>query len=293
MNEAQLIENSLDVMAALRDGTGFTVGLAVFADDQRHGKVVARQEGNGPVTVTPEIGYAFPLHATAPGKALLAFLSADERRRVIAGLTLEHFTETTITDEAVLHATLEADWERGYSIDVGETAAGVNCVGTAIVDEEGRPLAAIWVTALSMSLQQETFSRHAVEVIRAAGRIADRLQGDGRPRDAYVQALVTTAQRIMTRDLHAPFDAAAFARDHHVSYSWFRRRFQQLTGSGPHQFHLDARMEKAERLLLHTNETVKEIADQLGYQDQNYFSAQFKKKHGQSPTAFRARGKAD
>ena len=49
----------------------------------------------------------------------------------------------------------------------------------------------------------------------------------------------------------------------------------------------DRRLDRTKKLLLETDLSIKEIAGQTGYSDQNYFSRQFKNKFGISPTDFR------
>ena len=47
------------------------------------------------------------------------------------------------------------------------------------------------------------------------------------------------------------------------------------------------RMEKARELLQNTELRINEIGEQIGISNPNYFSAQYKKRTGQSPNEFR------
>ena len=49
----------------------------------------------------------------------------------------------------------------------------------------------------------------------------------------------------------------------------------------------DYRMEKAEKMLVETDEKTYIIAQEVGYSDPNYFSRAFKKKVGVTPTEFK------
>ena len=72
------------------------------------------------------------------------------------------------------------------------------------------------------------------------------------------------------------------------SYSWFRKKFKDFFGVSPKQYHLHLRLEKAKDMLLHTDKSVKEIALELGYDNQSYFSNLFHKKTGAYPRSFRS-----
>ncbi|THF76276.1 helix-turn-helix transcriptional regulator [Cohnella fermenti] len=75
----------------------------------------------------------------------------------------------------------------------------------------------------------------------------------------------------------------------HFSYSHFHRLFKEQTGFAPHIYFTNLRMEKAAQLLLRTDLPVQEVAYRCGYDDAKYFSRQFRKSQGMSPTAFRER----
>ncbi|MCL6456410.1 MAG: AraC family transcriptional regulator [Gorillibacterium sp.] len=64
------------------------------------------------------------------------------------------------------------------------------------------------------------------------------------------------------------------------------RIFKQRTGRSPAQYLLKIRMEKAEQLLGRSL-TITEVAASVGYSDPLYFSRQFHKWTGESPTDFR------
>ena len=70
------------------------------------------------------MGLTAPLHVGAPGKALMAFLPADERERVLATLTLEPLTPETITDLDALRAELDRTRVRGYAVSIGSAHPG-------------------------------------------------------------------------------------------------------------------------------------------------------------------------
>ena len=65
------------------------------------------------------------------------------------------------------------------------------------------------------------------------------------------------------------------------------RIFKKHYDMTPYTYHCNLRMNEAKKLLTQGNFTVKDIAYRLGFNDEHYFSASFKKQTGMSPTEFR------
>lgn len=72
-----------------------------------------------------------------------------------------------------------------------------------------------------------------------------------------------------------------------TSSFYLSKLFKEETGETFINYLTDRRLEKAKRLLIETDLSIKEITGQAGYNDQNYFSRLFKNKFGVSPTDFR------
>jgi transcriptional regulator GlxA family with amidase domain len=75
-----------------------------------------------------------------------------------------------------------------------------------------------------------------------------------------------------------------------------RHAFRQHTGLSPHQYQLQLRLNRAKSLLRGTGDSVKEIADQIGFDCPFHFSHLFKSKTGLSPSIWRndaQRGRQD
>jgi AraC-like DNA-binding protein len=107
---------------------------------------------------------------------------------------------------------------------------------------------------------------------------------------AHRESWVDQACQLLTQ--HDADDAdyvAVVAKKLGFSYETFRKKFRAAVGFAPGQFHLDARIDRAAALLHQGKHTVKEIAAQLNFCDEFYFSRCFKRRFGQSPRAFRQR----
>lgn len=66
----------------------------------------------------------------------------------------------------------------------------------------------------------------------------------------------------------------------------FTRVFKQLTNMSPKQYINQIRMERAKELL-NTNLSIEQVASSCSFPDALYFSKQFKKWSGASPTQYR------
>ena len=75
----------------------------------------------------------------------------------------------------------------------------------------------------------------------------------------------------------------------HMSESSLLRAFKKITGISPLNYHLRKRIEKACSLLVDGSMSVTMIAYDMGFNDSNYFSRQFKKIKGETPVEYRKR----
>lgn len=77
------------------------------------------------------------------------------------------------------------------------------------------------------------------------------------------------------------------ANELNVGYSYFRQMFKKYTGISPIQYHLSLRIQRAKDLMVSTDLSFKEIANEIGFESYFYFSRLFKDKTGQSPLEFK------
>jgi AraC family transcriptional regulator len=68
----------------------------------------------------------------------------------------------------------------------------------------------------------------------------------------------------------------------------FARLFRQATGQTPHHYVIMCRIERAKQLLRETEWPIIEIGRQVGFTDQSYFTAVFRKHVATTPRVYRA-----
>ena len=97
-------------------------------------------------------GVSMSPHCCASGKLLLAFLPAAERARFVELMTLERYTERTITDRQVLAAEFERIVAARYAVDNEEYVLGVACVAVPVRRSDGEVIASIAVQGATARL---------------------------------------------------------------------------------------------------------------------------------------------
>ena len=136
-----VIRRAHPVLEQLALDTGEAVSLAIA----KRLNLVYVDQVDPPQIMAPNwLGRTVPLHATSSGKAFLAHLGEEEQDVVLAH-RLERFTETTITNRRALQSELDAVRRDGYAICAGELEDSLFGASSAVLSEQGRPLAIVSV----------------------------------------------------------------------------------------------------------------------------------------------------
>lgn len=85
-------------------------------------------------------------HATALGKAMVAFLPESEREAILTQLEFKAITPHTITDLSRLEKELAKIRRQGYAVDNEELALDLYCIAAPIFDFNGYPSYAMSVS---------------------------------------------------------------------------------------------------------------------------------------------------
>lgn len=115
-------------------------------------------------------------HATATGKAILAWLPESQILKVISENGLERFTASTITSVVDLMEDLRWVRRNGYAVDNEELRPGVICCGAALRNEKGTVVASV-SASFPVELATDAFREHVVQEVTACARkLSDRLR---------------------------------------------------------------------------------------------------------------------
>lgn len=80
-----------------------------------------------------EIGKRSPIYCTAAGKVFLAYLSEEERDKLLSQIQLKKYTENTITNKDKLLKELKKIKQNGYAIDDEEHNKDIMCLAAPII----------------------------------------------------------------------------------------------------------------------------------------------------------------
>ena len=144
----------------------------------------------GPRVLFADVGTAFPLHAGAAPRALLAAAS-DEVVREILEAPMRRYTPHTITERAAVRRDVAATRAAGYAFSVDDLVVGITGVGAVVWDHRTQPVGAISVCGVKERFLGEERPRVVATVVGAAREIScalgcpgDRLTAGSWPRPA-------------------------------------------------------------------------------------------------------------
>ena len=171
--DANIMDESIDVVRELRDEIGETTMLGVLLENEC--VMIAQEYGLSPFNFIGKLGMKSPLHASAPGKALLSALPEAELEKTLRHITLEKCAKNTITSKDELKAALKKYSAQKFASDTSEAVDGVNCVASAIFDSHGYPVAVIWITGPANRVLEDNFDSIGRKVRASAQKISERL----------------------------------------------------------------------------------------------------------------------
>ena len=170
---ATLRSVSRPVMQRLWLITTETVNLAVISGlDVLYLDVL---ESSHSFRLVSQVGSRRPLHCTALGKAMLAFLSDSERDSALASIRMERVAPKTITSIPRLKKELEKVRQQGFAVDDEEAGVGSRCVGAPVFDQSGNVAAGISVSGPITRIDKVKLAEIAQAVREGAQTISRNL----------------------------------------------------------------------------------------------------------------------
>ncbi|WP_225858945.1 IclR family transcriptional regulator domain-containing protein [Streptomyces albicerus] len=156
-------------LAELADRLHDSASLAVLTGDEI--QYTARVATSRIMSVNITVGTRLPAYATSLGRVMLADLAPAERHLP----ELRALTPHTVTDPALLAATLDRVREAGYALVDGELEEGLRSIAVPVRDRTGRVVAAVNV---AMHSSRRTVAQCVGEVLPELRETVGRIEAD-------------------------------------------------------------------------------------------------------------------
>ena len=162
--------------------TGQSVQLSMI--DKAEVLILDHADANSSLRVVTEVGDRLPLHSTASGKAIMAFLPPSQVDRLLRQ-GMPSFTPHTITGAEQMHAVLDKIRQQGYAVEDGENRIGLRGVAAPIFDIDASVRYALGVMGMFRRTLSDEFNC-AKDLICSAAQIISKELGHQAGSPEYV-----------------------------------------------------------------------------------------------------------
>jgi IclR family KDG regulon transcriptional repressor len=173
LNNIELKTEAMPYLRELREKSGHPVHLARLEDGQV--VYIEKVDALNSIRMYSQIGRRVPVHCTALGKVMMAYLGIDEVEAILKKKGLAARTQHTITDRERYLEELRAVKECGYAFDDEENEQGIRCVAAPIRDYRGMVIAAVSTSGPKEDFTYENMARLKHHVMDTARKISARL----------------------------------------------------------------------------------------------------------------------
>jgi DNA-binding IclR family transcriptional regulator len=156
-----LRQRARGTLEALRDECGETVLLTV--QDMLGFVVIEAIESRHMLRTVPHIGMAVPVRGSATARAMMPYMTEERQTQLLGSRP-----EAALLEEFAVTRT------RGFSVSDGEVTTGATTIAAPILEVDGRPSAAIAVSAPSGRLPASHHDTIGAMISRAARKLSGR-----------------------------------------------------------------------------------------------------------------------
>jgi DNA-binding IclR family transcriptional regulator len=131
--------------------------VQIMVEEEGWGVYLFKIGGENAIGSDYLVGQRQYLHASATGKAILAFLPENHRNEIVEHRGLASVTEHTVTDPSSLVDELSTVRGRGFALSDQETAINIRAVGVPILDQDKEIVGAVGVSGPVSRFGDERF----------------------------------------------------------------------------------------------------------------------------------------
>lgn len=164
---------SENIMKELLAHTKETVSIGVLEGDVPF--LAYRLVDSSYAHLALSLGARYPLHASAIGKCLAAFMDQRRVRELLAAEPLEAYTGNTITDVDTLLEEYGRIRQCGYAVSYEEHILGEAAIAAPIRIDSGSVQFSLSVGGVTTTFRRDALDETIQSVKRAAARIAEKM----------------------------------------------------------------------------------------------------------------------
>lgn len=145
----------------------------------------AKYSGSSPIVidvrgpVNPRIavglGEVMPLHCSAAGKAVLAFIPLYEREKIYKQLRFDQYTDNTTLDAEALESELDEIQKSHVAYNHGEYHEGINAMAVPVFNRFGNPIGSIAAVGTAARLTDLAMREKRHPLLAAAKRMSKQI----------------------------------------------------------------------------------------------------------------------
>jgi len=166
LNQVDVQRYAQEDLSAVASELGLAANLAILRGDRIF--YLSTVEGPKAPKLYTMIGKRNPIHCTAIGKVLVAFLSDDKREGLLKRISYPALTSNTITSAEELGPVLDRIRVQGYGEEREELAFGRACVAAPIRSASGEVVAAASISgplsALALDERRDQLVSRLIEM---------------------------------------------------------------------------------------------------------------------------------
>ncbi len=150
-----------------------TVHLGVLEEEEV--LYLAKEESSQTIRMCSYVGKRAPVHCTALGKVILAYLPEGEKKKILGKRELPRLTEKTITDKEELEKELNRIKKQSFALDRGENEKDVRCIAAPIRNFQGKIIAAVSISGPAFRIDVNTRNNQKEALLEISKKISKRL----------------------------------------------------------------------------------------------------------------------
>jgi len=150
-----------------------TIHLVLF--DEKEIVYIDKKESSQVIGMRSQVGRRAPMHCTAVGKAILAFLPEEEVKHIIRTKGMQKYTQKTIVVLETLFEELEAIKQTKVAHDDEENELGIICLGTPVFHYSGRVIGGVSVSGPANRMLEKGLDKVGQNLTKVGIEISTRL----------------------------------------------------------------------------------------------------------------------